>query len=142
MTVAYRRREPGAPADLITRLEQRVGRPLPDSYRDYLLHCDGGRLAANHEAVKTVFGIGEVPDWANMWKILDLFQDRVPAWLLPVAADEYGNLFAVSLRDDDRGSVWFWDHEEEADEGDPPSEDNINLKAPDWPSFLESLQPL
>lgn len=32
------------------------------------------------------------------------------------------------------------DHEEEADEGEPPSEDNLAFKAPDWPSFLESLQ--
>ena len=38
--------------------------------------------------------------------------------------------------------MWFWDHEEEADEGEPPSEDNIELKAPDWQTFLDTLRPL
>jgi hypothetical protein len=62
--------------------------------------------------------------------------------LLPVASDQFGNLFAVSLRDEDNGSVWFWDHEEEADEDEPPTEANIKLMGPDWSTFLRSLQPL
>lgn len=142
MAVAYRRKQPPASPDLIDRLEQRIGRPLPASYRDYLLKQDGGRLTDNQEAVDTVFGLGEVPDWASMWEKLDVLKDRVPAWLLPVADDTYGNLFAVSLREQDLGTVWFWDHEEEAGEGEPPSEDNIELKARDWQAFLDGLRPL
>ena len=96
----------------------------------------------NHEAVKTIFGLGSVPDWASMWEVLQVYHDRVAVWLLPVAQDEYGNLFAISLRREDFGSVWFWDHEEEADEGEPPTEKNIEYKAANWLSFLDSLQPL
>lgn len=142
MAVAFRREEPPASPELVERLEQRIGRPLPTEYRDFLLQHDGGRLASNDGAVKTNFGLGDVPDWASMWDLLETFRDRVPAWLLPVAADEYGNLFAVSLRDEDLGSVWFWDHEEEADDEEPPSDDNIELKASDWDVFLDSLHPL
>jgi hypothetical protein len=114
---------------------------LPPSYRDYLSEQDGGWLDSNTQAVKEVFGLGSVQDSANLWKILTTFADRIPSWLLPVARDEYGNLFAVSLRDQDNGSVWFWDHEEEAGEGEPPSEDNITYKAKDWPGFLARLSP-
>jgi hypothetical protein len=59
---------------------------------------------------------------------------------LPVADDAFGNLFAISLRNDDRGSVWFWNHELEADEGEPPTEENLKLMAPSWPVFLDSLE--
>jgi cell wall assembly regulator SMI1 len=141
MAVAYRRREPPASPELIHRLEQRIDAPLPHSYRVYLTEQDGGRLADNSEAAKTVFGLGNVPDWANIWDKLDTYQGRVPPWLLPIAQDEYGNLFAISLRSQDNGSVWYWDHEEEANEGEPPSNDNIQYKAPDWPTFLDQLTP-
>lgn len=142
MAVEYRRREPPATPEVIDSLEQRIGHRLPTAYRDYLRHQDGGRLASNHEGVKTVFGLGDLPDWASMWEILEVYRGRVPTWLLPVADDEVGNLFAVSLRNEDLGTVWFWDHEEETGEGDPPTMDNITLKAPDWRTFLDSLQPL
>jgi len=140
--VGYLRRELPALAELIEQLEQQVGQSLPLSYRSYLLEQDGGRLDNNHEAVKTIFGLGSVPDWASMWEVLQVYHDRVAVWLLPVAQDEYGNLFAISLRREDFGSVWFWDHEEEADEGEPPTEKNIEYKAANWLSFLDSLQPL
>ena len=58
----------------------------------------------------------------------------------PVADDEVGNLFTISLRDEDFGTVWFWDREKEASEGEPPAEDNIELKAPDWLTFLDSFR--
>lgn len=141
MAVAYRQRQQPAPPDQVARLEQRVG-ALPAAYRDYLLQQDGGRLADNTEAAKTIFGVGDLPDWASMWEALDTYADRVPPWLVPVAEDEYGNLFAISLRDEDKGSVWFWDHEGEGDEDDLPTDDNIELRAKDWPGFLASLEPL
>jgi len=143
MTVAYLEREAPAPEEQIERLERRVGGRLPDEYRGFLRQQDGGRLADNTDAVKEIFGLGSnVPEFASLWHKLDVYNGRVPEWLLPVAEDEFGNLFAISTRDDDFGSVWFWDHEEEADEGEPPTEDNLRLRAPDWQSFLTSLEPL
>jgi hypothetical protein len=140
--VTYRDRRPPASAHLVARLERRVGRELPPAYRDHLLEQDGGRPFDNSEALTQIFGLGDVPEFASLWHKLEVYADRVPYWLLPVAADAFGNLFAVSLRDEDSGSVWFWDHEEEADEDEPPTEDNIKLTAPDWPTFLASLQPV
>jgi len=77
-----------------------------------------------------------------MWKKLKTFSGRHPSWLLPVAQDEYGNLFCLSLRDEDFGTVWFWDHEEEADEDEPPTEDNVSQIATDWRAFIERLGPI
>ena len=140
MAVGYLRREPPASPELIARLEAQLGHPLPDDYRGYLLQQDGGRLNNNDQAVNTVFGLGDVPDWASMWGVLETYRDRVPGWLLPVADDDTGNLYVVSLRPSDLGTVWFWDHEEEADEGEPPTEDNIQYRSGSMTGFLEGLR--
>src|SRR5262249_55045792 len=86
----------------------------------------------------------DLPDYASMAHALELYrdQDRVPVWLLPVADDSFSNLFALSVREKDRGTVWFWDHENEADEGEPPAEGNIRPVARDWRAFLDSLEPV
>jgi cell wall assembly regulator SMI1 len=143
MAVAFS--EPQAPAseESIQRLERQIGRPLPSGYRDFLRQHDGGPLDLNDKAVNEVFGLGDdVPDFASMWQKLETYRERVPDWLLLVANDSFGNLFTISLRPQDEGSVWFWDHEKEADEDEPPTEDNIRQVAPDWPTFLNSLQPV
>jgi hypothetical protein len=141
MTVGYRIRCGPVPETAVEELERRLGRVLPPAYRAYLRQQNGGWLEDNNEAVKIVFGVGADPSALDLWRKLDVFAGRVPSWLLPVAQDEYGNLFCVSLRDADLGSVWFWDHEEEADEGEPPTEDNLTRRDDDWTAFLASLRP-
>ncbi|BCJ70026.1 SMI1/KNR4 family protein [Polymorphospora rubra] len=141
MSAIYREQEPPAPSDRLDLLERRLGRPLPADYRRYLTESDGGWLADNTGAVKNIFGVGDVPDSASLWEVLDVYRHRVPAWLLPVADDEYGNLICLSLRDTDLGTVWFWDHEEEAGDG-APAEDNIAVRAGSWEQFLETLRPV
>ncbi len=143
MAVGFSESEPPASEESIQRLERRIGDPLPAEYRDFLGQHDGGPLDLNDRSVNEVFGLGDgVPDFASMWNALDTYQERVPGWLLPVANDSFGNLFALSLRPDDRGTVWFWDHEKEADEDEPAAEDNISLIAPDWRTFLDSVKPV
>jgi hypothetical protein len=50
-----------------------------------------------------------------------------------------GNLICLSLREEDRGTVWFWDHEQEAEEGDPPREDNLTMVAESFDEFASRL---
>lgn len=142
MAIGYARRSPPADPALLDRLEQQIGRPLPAAYRAHLGAQDGGRFEDNDRALKQVFGVAEdLPSYQNIWAKLRTYEGRVPAWLLPFASDEYGNLFALSLRDDDHGAVWFWDHEGEDDESEPPSEENLTQVAPDLPGFLAALAP-
>lgn len=142
MAVEYNEANPPASPEAISRLEQRAGQPLPEAYKAHLRQQDGGQLRTNSRAVNIVFGVGDVPEWASMWDILETYRERVPEWLLPVADDAFGNLYALSLRPEDRGSVWFWNHELEADEGEPPTEENLKPAAADWASFIGSLEPV
>ncbi len=98
-------------------------------------------MDTNDRHLHTVFSVGPVAPTDSIFSRLDTFTGRIPDWLLPVARDEGGNLFALSLRQTDFGSVWFWDHEYEADEGEPPADDNITRISEDWESFFQSLQP-
>jgi cell wall assembly regulator SMI1 len=139
----YKEAGPAAQRGDVERLEARIGRSLPEEYRTYLFAQDGGWAKDNTLAVDEIFGLREdAPYSGNMWEKLAVFGGRVPEWLLPVAQDVHGNLFAISLRDADIGSVWFWDHEEEADEGESPGEDNINQVATSWSAFLRDAMPI
>jgi hypothetical protein len=140
MTFTYLRAEPPADPARLDELEAHLGQVIPTDYREHLTRHDGGRMDNNSGALNTVFGVGDVPEYASLWGILGMRGDRVPEWLLPVADDAYGNLFCLSLREADEGSVWLWNHEEEADEGEPPSDDNLTHKADTWTAFLADLQ--
>jgi hypothetical protein len=116
---------------------------LPADYRQHAVSPGGGRLAENSTAVKVVFTMSDTaPEWARISEALETYEDRLPGWLTPVARDEFGNLFCLSIRRSDGGSIWFWDHELEADEGEAPRLDNINRVADNWTQFLNGLTPL
>jgi len=138
MAVPYVRQEPPASPELIARLEEHLGRALPADYRAYLLTQDGGRLDNNTGAVNTVFGLGEVPKWASMWRVLDM----MPEWLLPVANDEYGNLYAISLRPEGFGSVWFGIMRRRRTRGSRRARRVSLLRDGSWAGLVEGLQPL
>ncbi|MFF5234697.1 SMI1/KNR4 family protein [Dactylosporangium sp. NPDC000521] len=151
--VRYKETGPPAPEDGIHRLEALVGRSLPVEYRSYLAAQDGGWLEDNSfstednsYSVDEIFGVREdAPYSANIWKMIQVFNGRLPAWMLPVASDAGGNLYALSMRDTDFGSVWFWDHEEEEPEAGEEElilELGIAKVAEDWSSFLGGLQPI
>lgn len=141
MSVPYIRREPPAPADKVEALEWRIGQRLPQDYRSYLLEQDGGRLTNNNETLNTVYGVGDVPDWAGIWFALDTWDDAVPG-LLPVAYDSFGNQYCISLRGEDEGSVWFVDHEAEEDSHGTVTPIEVTRKSASWSEFLASLQPV
>jgi cell wall assembly regulator SMI1 len=140
VSVPYIRREPPAPADKVEALERRIGRRLPSDYRGYLLAQDGGRLANNHETLNTIYGVGDVPEWAEIWFALDTWDEAVPG-LLPVAYDSFSNQYCISLRDEDEGSVWFVHHEAEEDDNGTVAPIEVTRKAASWSGFLASLQP-
>jgi len=134
----------------IAQVERQLEVRLPSGYLALLEECNGGAVEQNRfegsddapgASVRHFFGVGRSDD-ADLVKNYEDYRDRVPSWLLPIADDATGNLVCISVRDQDRASVWFWDHEEEAEEGDPPTEDNLHQLADDFEGFLSRLKPL
>ena len=70
------------------------------------------------------------------------FTDRMPKRLVPIASDSFGNQICIAVSGDDRGSIFFWDHEKEADEGEgesPETIGNVTLIADSFSAFLDLL---
>lgn len=51
----------------------------------------------------------------------------------------FGNLILLSLKNADRGKIYFWDHEMEANEGEIPDYSNLTLIANSFEECITSL---
>jgi cell wall assembly regulator SMI1 len=125
-----------------------MGQRIPESYKAFLAHHDGGVPVRDHfsfqrddkterDRVHVFLGVAPVPSpGANLVKTVGLLGERLPSGVLPIAEDPFGNLICLDNRDGRDGPVLFWDHEYE---GEPPDEANLYEIAPDLQTFLDSL---
>ena len=133
----------------IASVESQLGFSLPGDYRNFLLSHNGGRPEPRGFAIES-----DKPNdrsvvhyffCANKGDVYDLVtwakraRGRIPANLLPVALDPFGNLICLSVSGGERGKVYFWDHEREAGESDSPGYDNVYFVADSFRDFLDSL---
>lgn len=64
------------------------------------------------------------------------YQDRIPQNVIPIAITGTGDVLCLSLHGPNKGSVYFWDHN---NENGSPNNDNMYLIASSFPEFLESI---
>ena len=126
------------------------GQHIPASYRAFLTQRDGGRPVRDRfiyekdnetyrGTVQVLLGVGEVESpRANLTKVADVFQERVPAGVLPIGRDPGGNLICIDGRDGADGPVFLWDHDFENFDG-PADDANLYFIAPDLDTFFARL---
>jgi hypothetical protein len=90
------------------------------------------------------FGFFENPGTYNLKREYLLFHDqkRIPNEMLPIAVDDGGNLYLLSLRSKDYSTIYFWDHELEGDEGEEPTEENLTYLSHSFSNFFSNLKKL
>jgi hypothetical protein len=149
MTTIEQTFPPITPADL-DDFERAESVALPPEYRDFLLKNNGGRPRDNiadvpdfdEVAVNNFFGLrpGEMYD---LRREAAVYEGRIPPDTIPIADDPGGNLFLLSLAEDSKGAVYFWDHEEEPeDEATDWSDfENVYPIADSFDEFLAGLRP-
>lgn len=140
---------PPVATEQISQVQRVLGNDLPEPYVAFLHAQNGGRLEPNeselaeahHLGVGVIefFGIGQSPDLLERHRF---YQGRVPGDLLPIADAEGGNLICLALTGEHRGAVFFWDHEWESEEDEPPRYENVHRIAPDFDTFVAALQSL
>jgi hypothetical protein len=149
MKIETRDERPPVPADALAAAEARlaeIGTRIPPSYKAFLAEQDGGKPVRNvfafrqrdrdqEDLVRLFFGIAESPN-GDLVSAADTARDSLPADVLPIATDNFGNLILLDGRDGSDGPVLFWDHEFQSD---PPSEDDLFWVAPDLEAFLREL---
>jgi cell wall assembly regulator SMI1 len=103
----------------LKRIEDKMGRPLPEAYRAFLLENNGGRpdldvidIPTEHfrrTDVKIFFGLYDELDANNLLWHLDWLEGCLENHLLPIADDSGGNLFVLVLDEEDYGQVYYFD---------------------------------
>jgi hypothetical protein len=129
----------------ISQFESHNNINLPEDYKYFLITHNGGKPNPNIEPtvksdVQWIYGMVSKPYYASLFQHLDMFQNRLPSWYIPIANDSGGNLYIMSLYEENRGVVAFWDHENEAEEGQADQYfDNVSLVASSFTDFLNQL---
>ena len=112
----------------LDKLEQVLIKKLPDDYRLFLLEHNGGCLDANYDYIVTfetsgdnqsvldaflnlTYNCFDSDDIYELWN--STYKGRMPSHFLPIARDPGGNIYCLSLGENDYGWVYFWDHERE-----------------------------
>lgn len=136
----------GATTSQIDDLETRLGATIPTDYRQFLAENNGGRPSPS--AFERLTGEGAVINWFftlsqeerihNIYRKINVYRDRLPQKLLPIASDSFGNLVLVDVGAKDVGAIYFWDHENENPEGEPWW-DNISFIVPSFSEFINRL---
>jgi hypothetical protein len=122
---------------------------LPDSYKIFLLEKNGGYPEKkyfdfkNQDDGSVLQGfLGITPkEHLNLLETLKIYSGRIPTWSFPIAYDTFGNLILISVKGPDRGKIYFWDHELEADpaQGETPDYSNLTLIADSFDEFINGL---
>lgn len=119
---------------------------FPDDYKSFLIEHNGGIPSFNivpsvKTDVQVLFGMHSGPYWANFFDHVDMYQDRIPSWYIPIGRDSGGNLFIMSLWKGNHGLVAFWRHEDEAKDHQNANEyfENVTFIADSFHQFLNQL---
>ncbi len=134
----------------LTGFESELGIKLPSDYRNFLLKHNGGRPHPNvfdvlvegsilRTGVNRFLGFSdsESETFSNYFEV---YADRIPKNLFPIATGLSVDLICLSIRGEDYGKVYYWDHNWEVTDGEPDYR-NIHLIADNFADFLNKLYP-
>jgi hypothetical protein len=132
----------------IRDFERRIGEPLPEEYRRFLLEFNGGApspdtidiegLPGSSVDVQVFFGIGRAVTSSGIeWNMATLAA-RLKEGLLPIACDSGGSVFCLSLKGCKRGTVFYCDLESAFADFD--SEPSLYPVASSFDEFLKKLR--
>ncbi len=139
--------KPPVSEEKVRQFELKIGAPLPDDYRRFLLKHNGGRPKTE------IFDFpdGKDSSGVNMFYPLDpkdtnaleakleVFQERIPKEFIAFGGDPFGNQLVIGTAGEERGKIYFWDREMEADEGEEPDMSNMDFLANSFEDFLAML---
>ncbi|PTL84233.1 SMI1/KNR4 family protein [Vitiosangium sp. GDMCC 1.1324] len=135
---------PSLNAEDIKSFERNQTLTLPPPYKEFLLSTNGGRperdlftingLAGNpFGRIHVFFGLNDPVTSCNLDWNLNVFGDRIPADLLPIATTEGIDKICLLIAGSRTGAIFYWDGHARA------GERNLYFLANDFASFISSL---
>jgi len=137
--------------EAIAEFEARRGVLLPAEYKQFLLKSNGGwptprvfEVPGWHgqgSGLGSFYGIHDGPKTKRLDLACKVYDERIPADLIPIAYDAFGNNICIGWKGEREGKIYFWDHEDELDENGDFVQDyrNVFLVANSLQEFLDSL---
>lgn len=109
----------------VAAFENKHSIKLPVQYRSFLLKYNGGitpetefKLKRSSSDIRAFYGIGSDIDYYSFDNIFEgVLKDVLPLTIffdkniLPIAEDSWGNYITIGLDEDNRGKIFFCDHE-------------------------------
>ncbi len=131
----------------LLNFEKRMGARLPNDYRNFLIEHNGGKPVPSDFSVTTeqgsglhhVLGLHDGPSYLSLEEHYEVLLDRMPASIIPIADDSFGNAICIGIFRYEAGKIYFWDHELEGTEDEQPYFGNITLIADSFTQFLDNL---
>lgn len=134
----------------IMQVEAVLGLTLPSAYKNFLQLHNGGRpypdsfpIQIEHLGTQgkvDVFLCINDDDLFDLITWVKRYQTRVPEELIPVAVDPGGNLICLGVKGKYTEQVLFWDHENEAPEGEDAWFKNVYLVGHTFDAFIAGFQ--
>ena len=117
------------------------GGSLPFAYKEFLKNVNGGIpnkdtfiFGDDSSNVDLFFGV--TPD-----KHMNIFKfHNIPKNMIAIGEDAFGNLILLAVTMQDRGKVYFWDHELACEDDEEPGYENLTLIADSFDKFLSMLK--
>jgi hypothetical protein len=139
-------------AEELKQFEHEIGYKLTESYRNFLLAYNGGEPEPYHffipswhynaSLIQELKGIDSESVDLDLRKIHDIKKDILPEGFIIIGSDPGGNQILIGLAGENRGKIYFWDHEQQPDDRLPALEDyrNIHFVANSFEEFITSLK--
>lgn len=134
----------------LEKTESRLGFKFPIDYKDFLLKHNGGTPKPNtfifieksiqsNSLVDFFHAIYDAGSDGNLELDYNYFRSssRIPPNIVPIAGDPFGNFICLSVAGNDKGKMYFWDHESEPQNS---SYENLSLIADSFTKFLSILK--
>jgi hypothetical protein len=151
----------------LSSIEGRIGARLPDPYREFVQEFGGAGFAEYVQCVSKYPMPGPsqsrcVPfayfyggraggaEHLSLALAIENYAARMPPTVVPIASDGGGNQICLGVEHDERGRIFYWDHDNEWDEEDYVDEglvvpddlafQNLHVIADSFVDFVEQLQ--
>jgi len=121
MTLKIRNQGEPVTEEKLGDLEKQLDLTLPAQYRQFLLRSNGGRpspdivdiegLEGGMASIQVFNSIGAPLECDDLSWNKNVFSDRIPPRMLPVACDCSGNIYCLSVAGDDCGQVIYVDRQ-------------------------------
>jgi hypothetical protein len=136
----------------VEEFERKLDITLPEDYRDFLISNNGGKPSIRKfitldTKIKSSL-MFFIPLIADTNVSLDTYYEEfnrkglILKQFIPIGIDPVNNLLCLSIKGEDKGSVYYWDKEEQlCDEGDNliPSYKYMHLAAVSFSDFIKAI---